>query len=197
MIRMEVKQEKVENLIPYGFNNRVHNDEQVDRIANSIREFGFNQPIVVDDSNIIIVGHGRFMAAKKLGLETVPVVRKSELTETQKKAYRILDNKLQNDSTWEFGNLEFELGRLEEMGFDLEAYGLEKLLIKPTILDGIDLGPAERMTDYTRTFTLTEEQAAIVDQAIKDCLAMIPEVEGNKNGAALTHVCATWNRTHG
>lgn len=124
---MEVKQEKTANIIPYGFNNRVHNEEQVDRIANSIKEFGFNQPIVVDESNIIIVGHGRFMAAKKLGLEKVPVVKKTDLTETQKKAYRILDNKLQNDSTWEFGNLELELNNLEDAGFDLNSYGLDDL----------------------------------------------------------------------
>ncbi len=119
---------KIEKLIPYEFNNRNHNEEQVNRIANSINEFGFNQPIVIDESNIILVGHGRHLAALKLGLKEVPVLIKSGLSETQKKAYRILDNKLQNDSTWSFDNLELELGFLEDHGFELEPWGLDVLL---------------------------------------------------------------------
>jgi len=124
---MKIEQEKIENLIPYGFNNRIHSDEQIDRIANSIKEFGFNQPLVIDGSKIVIVGHGRLMAAKKLGLSTVPVVRKTDLTEAQIKAYRILDNKLQNDSEWELDNLQLELSNLEDLGFDLESFGLNEL----------------------------------------------------------------------
>lgn len=118
---------KISDLIPYEFNNRNHNEQQVDRIANSIKEFGFNQPIVIDESNIILVGHGRHLAALKLGLKEVPVLIKKDLSETQKKAYRILDNKLQNDSTWSFDNLELELGFLEDNGFELEPWGLDEL----------------------------------------------------------------------
>lgn len=116
-------------LIPYEFNNRRHDEAQIDRIANSIKEFGFTQPLVIDESNIILVGHGRWIAAQKLKLDKVPVLIKSDLTETQKKAYRILDNKLQNDSTWDFNNLELELGHLEDLDFDLKAWGLEELMI--------------------------------------------------------------------
>ena len=111
---------KIEKLIPYEFNNRNHNEQQVDRIANSIKEFGFNQPIVIDESNIILVGHGRHLAALKLGLKEVPILIKKDLSETQKKAYRILDNKLQNDSTWSFDNLELELGFLEDNGCSIK-----------------------------------------------------------------------------
>lgn len=124
---MKIEQIGIEKLIPYEFNNRKHDDCQVDRIANSIKEFGFNQPIVIDESNVVLVGHGRLFAAQKLGLEKVPVVKKLELSETQKKAYRILDNKLQNDSTWDFNNLELELGFLEDNGLDLSAWGLDDL----------------------------------------------------------------------
>ncbi len=115
------------SIIPYSLNNRVHSDQQVDRIANSIAQFGFNQPIVTDENNVILVGHGRLEAAKKLGLEQVPVLKKADLTETQKKAYRILDNKLQNDSTWDLENLELELDALTEGGFDLKPWGLDEL----------------------------------------------------------------------
>lgn len=124
---MKIEYFKTESLIPYEFNNRNHNEEQINRIANSITQFSFNQPIVIDESNIILVGHGRHLAAKKLGLKEVPVLVKKDLSETQKKAYRILDNKLQNDSTWSFDNLDLELGFLEDNGFELEPWGLGDL----------------------------------------------------------------------
>lgn len=124
---MKIEEIETDLVIPYEFNNRIHNETQVNRIANSIKEFGFNQPIVIDESNIILVGHGRLLAAKKLGLEKVPVLKLINLLETQKKAYRILDNKLQNDSTWDFNNLELELGFLEDNGLDFKAWGLDEL----------------------------------------------------------------------
>ena len=124
---MEITQAKTAELIPYGFNNRDHSQQQIDRIANSINEFGFNQPIVVDEQNIVLVGHGRLEAAKKLGLEDVPVLKKLGLSETQKKAYRILDNKLQNDSTWNAESLEIELGALKEVDFNFTDFGLDDL----------------------------------------------------------------------
>lgn len=117
----------ITTIIPYEFNNRTHPEEQINRIANSIQQFGFNQPIVVDENNIVLVGHGRLLAAQKLGLSQIPVYKKNGLTETQKRAYRILDNKLQNDSSWEFQNLELELKLLEEDGFDLPEWGLDDL----------------------------------------------------------------------
>ncbi len=125
---MEVSLQSPSKIIPYEFNNRTHPEEQVNRIANSIQQFGFNQPIVVDENNIILVGHGRWLAAQKLGLDKVPVLVKEGLTETQKRAYRILDNKLQNDSAWQFNNLELELGALEDEGFELEPWGLDLII---------------------------------------------------------------------
>lgn len=117
----------INQIIPYEFNNRNHSEEQINRIANSIQQFGFNQAIVIDENSVVLVGHGRLHAAQKLGLKEVPVLVKSDLTETQKKAYRILDNKLQNDSTWSFDNLELELGFLEDNNFELEPWGLDEL----------------------------------------------------------------------
>ena len=124
---MQIEQRAIDSLIPYEFNNRTHNEQQVDRIANSIQQFGFNQPIVVDEQNVILVGHGRLFAAKKLGIDNVPVLQRLGLTEVQKKAYRILDNKLQNDSTWDFNNVELELGFLEDNEFPLAEWGLDDL----------------------------------------------------------------------
>jgi ParB-like chromosome segregation protein Spo0J len=124
---MEIRSWPIGDIAPYEFNNRKHDDLQIDRIANSIKEFGFNQPIVVDESSVILVGHGRLLAARKLGLKEVPVYQIKGLSEVQKKAYRILDNKLQNDSTWNFNNLELELGFLEDNGLDFGEWGLSEL----------------------------------------------------------------------
>ena len=110
-------------LIPYEHNAKQHPAEQVKHIANSIREFGFRQPIVVDADNVVVIGHGRLMAAKKLGLESVPVVRADDLTEEQIRALRLADNKT-NESEWDFAELEAELAELE-MDFDMSDFGFE------------------------------------------------------------------------
>ena len=97
---MAIKYELVETdkLIPYVMNARLHSDEQVSRIASSINEFGFLNPIIVDSDDGIIAGHGRVMAAKKLGLKELPTLRADHLSEAQKKAYIIADNKLASGS---------------------------------------------------------------------------------------------------
>lgn len=110
-------------LIPYEHNAKQHPAEQVEHIANSIREFGFRQPIVVDADNVVVIGHGRLMAAKKLGLESVPVVRADDLTDEQIRALRLADNKT-NESEWDFAELEAELAELE-MDFDMTDFGFE------------------------------------------------------------------------
>jgi hypothetical protein len=124
---MKIEQQNIESLIPYALNNRDHDSQQIERIASSITEFGFNQPIVIDESNVILVGHGRLEAAKTLGLKKVPVLRKEGLSDTQKRAYRLLDNKLQNDSSWNLESLEVELSALAENSFDINHWGLNEL----------------------------------------------------------------------
>ena len=91
---MKIIEKKVEELIPYEFNNKIHDEVQVNRIANSIKEFWWTQPIVIDENNVIIIGHWRLLAAQKLWLDKVPVTLMSGLTEAQIKKLRILDNKL-------------------------------------------------------------------------------------------------------
>lgn len=198
---MKIEQEKIENLIPYGFNNRIHSDEQIDRIANSIKEFGFNQPLVIDGSKIVIVGHGRLMAAKKLGLSTVPVVRKTDLTEAQIKAYRILDNKLQDDSEWELDNLQLELSNLEDLGFDLDVWNLRELGLNKdevNVLETLpDIDDSDRDPFRQLTVTLHDEQFEEVEASLKRAKKLGHDqssLNKNANGNALAFVCSFFNR---
>jgi ParB-like chromosome segregation protein Spo0J len=115
----------VESLIPYARNSRTHSDAQVAKIAASIKEFGFLSPIIADGDNGIIAGHGRIMAAQKLGLATLPVIEAGHLTEAQKRAYIIADNRLALDAGWDNDLLKIELQDLEADGFDLSLLGFE------------------------------------------------------------------------
>ena len=118
-----IKKIPVSDLIPYANNSRTHSDEQVLQIASSIKEFGFINPVIVDGENGIIAGHGRVMAAKKLGLMDVPCVDASHLSEAQKKAYIIADNKLALNAGWDDDILRIELDMLTELDFDLSLTG--------------------------------------------------------------------------
>ena len=111
------------NLIPYANNSRTHSDEQILQIAASIKEFGFLNPVIVDSENGIIAGHGRVMAAKKLGIEEVPCVDAGHLSEAQKKAYIIADNKLALNAGWDDEILRIELNILDDLDFDLSLTG--------------------------------------------------------------------------
>jgi len=122
-------------LIPYARNSRTHSPEQVRQVANSIKEFGFTNPVLIDAGNGIIAGHGRVMAAESLSMEQVPCIRLSHLTEAQKRAYVIADNQLALSSGWDEDMLRAELQDLQQIEFDLDLIGfdadfLEKLLIE-------------------------------------------------------------------
>lgn len=115
---MKIENLNIETLIPYARNPR-KNDAAVDSVAASIQEFGFQQPIVLDKDRVVVVGHTRLLAAKKLGLKTVPCVIADNLTPEKIKAYRLLDNKLAEKATWDYELLELELKELPnfDMGF--------------------------------------------------------------------------------
>lgn len=180
---MQIIYKTIDSIIPYEFNNRAHTDEQINRIANSINEFGFNQPLVIDEKNIILVGHGCYLAAQKLGLKEVPCYLIKGLSETKKKAYRILDNKLQNDSSWDFEKLELEFAALEADGFELEPWGLDEL--KNLFGESLDTDPEKEwqgmpefisedktalqsITVHFMTREHVQEFAKLVDQLITE-----------------------------
>ena len=136
------KTASVADLIPYARNSRTHSPQQVDKIAASIREFGFLNPIIVDGQNGIVAGHGRVMAAQKLGLATLPVIEAAHLTEAQKRAYVIADNRLALDAGWDNDMLKIELQDLDAEGFDLSLTGFN-----PDEIGNFLADPTEGMTD--------------------------------------------------
>lgn len=124
--KMQVVYKSVDELIPYVNNARTHSDKQVTQIAASIKEFGFNNPILLDGTNGVVAGHGRLMAAKKLKIKDVPCIELSHLSETQKKAYILADNKLALNAGWDDEMLANELESLKTMDFDLGIAGFDE-----------------------------------------------------------------------
>lgn len=114
-----------DDLIPYQNNPKEHPQWQIDKLASSIKSYGFDQPIVVDQANEIIKGHGRLQAARKLGLDEVPVIQRDDLSQAKAKASRIADNKTHMDTGWDIDSLALEFEELEDEGFDPEETGFD------------------------------------------------------------------------
>jgi len=140
-MQLNVKYRKVEDLIPYVNNSRKHSDEQVAQISASIKEFGWTNPILIDGTNSIIAGHGRLMAARKLKMDEVPTIELDHLTDTQRKALVIADNKLALNADWDNTLLTIELDELLKNGFALDILGFNQdelaALLEPEQVDGL------------------------------------------------------------
>jgi DNA modification methylase len=138
---MKITVKKVDSLIPYVKNSRTHSPDQVAQIAASIKEFGWTNPILIDGDNGIIAGHGRLMAARKLGHKEVPTIELKDLTETQKKAYIIADNRLALNAGWDNEMLTIELNDLLADGFALDILGFDPkeiaALLEPEMVEGL------------------------------------------------------------
>jgi DNA modification methylase len=138
---MEIIKKPIDSLIPYAKNARVHDEAQIAQIAGSIKEFGFNNPVLIDKDNGIIAGHGRVMAARKLGLTEVPTILLDHLNETQRKAYILADNRIAINSTWDNEMLSLELMDIKDdvslamLGFSVDE--LDALLNPTQLTDGL------------------------------------------------------------
>lgn len=123
MQELNIVYKNIKELKPYKKNAKKHDKTQVEQIANSIKEFGFTQPVIIDKNNCVVAGHGRILGAKKAGIKNIPTVMLEDLTEEQIKAYRLVDNKT-NESDWDFNLLDEELGILAE-DIDMELFGFD------------------------------------------------------------------------
>ena len=192
---MEVRNISIKDLIPYERNTKKHDKTQINNVAESIKQYGFVQPIVIDKDNVVVIGHCRLLAAKQLKMKEVPCVCVDDLTEEQVKALRIVDNK-SNESPWDFDILPDELAELDFSGFDFD-FGLED--------EGEDYSPDEFSDDFTlpdgdkpeicqMTFTLHQRQKELIEYAISIVKDNVTETFGNTNGNgnALYEVVKEW-----
>lgn len=140
---LSINYRKSGDLIPYINNSRTHSDQQVQQVASSIKEFGFTNPILIDEGDGIIAGHGRLMAAQKLGLDEVPTITLKGLTEAQRKAYVIADNQLAMNADWDLDALKVEVERLTELDFDIDLLGFDDDMLAGLMEEE----PAEGLTD--------------------------------------------------
>lgn len=165
---LRITYKKKGDLIPYAMNCRTHSEEQITQIASSIKEFGFTNPVLIDEDDGIIAGHGRIMAAKKLGMDEVPTITITGLTEAQKKAYVIADNKLALNAGWDEETLALEISALQEMDFDLELTGFSADEIDEIEYVPVDI---EEVDNFNETFNFSISckdlgELALVQQAL-------------------------------
>ena len=192
---MNIEYKELKALTPYEKNTKEHDKTQIANVAESIKQYGFVQPIVVDKNDVIVIGHCRYEAAKKLKLETVPCVCVDDLTDEQVKALRIVDNKT-NESPWDMEFLADELAEVDLSAFDFD-FGLED--------EGKDYSPDEFGDDFTlpdgdkpeicqMTFTLHQRQKELIEYAISVVKDDVNETFGNTNGNgnALYEVVRQW-----
>ena len=168
----------IEALIPYARNSRTHDDAQVAQIASSIREFGFTNPVLIDGDGGVIAGHGRIMAARKLSLQEVPCIRLGHLTDAQKRAYVIADNKLALNAGWDNEMLALEFAELADMGFDLDLTGftadeieaLKPVEIEPGLTDEDEVpeAPVEPVTKPGDVWVMGKHRLLCGDSASMD-----------------------------
>ena len=178
---MKITVRKTAELIPYINNARTHDESQVKQIAASIQGFGFNNPIAIDEKDSIISGHGRLLAAELLKLEEVPTITLTGLSEAQKKAYIIADNKLALNAGWDFDLLKLEIEDLQSMDFDVDLLGFDSFELNNIFSDEdysdknkeIDTGDFEDTIDLT--FKLSREQFIEVRDKLSE-LNEVPEL---------------------
>lgn len=133
--KLKIVYRPLKDLIPYARNSRTHSSSQIAQIASSIKEFGWTQPILLDGTNGIIAGHGRFEAAFLLGIQEVPTIDLAYLTESQKRAYVIADNKIALNSGWDEQMLALEIGDLRDAGFNIELLAFDPSELKDGDVD--------------------------------------------------------------
>lgn len=194
---MNVVYKKLREITPYDKNAKKHDKTQIANVAESIKQYGFVQPIVIDRDGVIVIGHCRALAAKKLGMKEVPCVGVDDLTPEQVNALRLVDNK-SNESEWDFDLLKDELPELDLSDFDFDFdFGLEA--------DGEDYSPDEFGDEFSlpdgdkpeicqMTFTLHQQQKELIEYAISVVKDNVSETFGNTNGNgnALYEVVKQW-----
>lgn len=197
----DYKETPIELLIPYANNSRTHSESQISKIAKSIREFGFLNPIIVDAKGGIIAGHGRVLGAQKVGLKTLPTIEAKHLTPRQTRAYVIADNQLALEAGWDMDILRFEIEQLFDSEFDIAALGFNTDFLETLMnidSDLPDLIKGARDPFQQKTFILHDDQASLIEGAIskaKKNPLIKTGLNTNSNGNAIVWICEQWLKT--
>lgn len=177
-------------------NNPRHNDEAAEAVADSIKEFGFKVPIVIDNNNVIVCGHTRLKAAKRLDLDKVPCIIADDLTDEQIKAYRLADNKTAELAEWDFEALEKELAELTAFDVDMSAFGFDESIFDNDFTTDFELPDDDKPQTRTITLSLCEEQydvaMACIDYVIENDLIAHDFGNNNKKSNALFEAVYQW-----
>lgn len=196
--KLQINYKKISELVPYE-NNPRKNDKAVDYVAKSIKEFGFRNPIIIDKNNVIVCGHTRYLACKKLGIDEVPCILADDLTDEQIKAFRLADNKVSEYAEWDINMLDGELGEIVDI--DMSEFGFEIPDIDASDFGtDFDLPDGEKSDLEQITFTLSSEQAEFIREALKDVqdkdefkkYVEVEEINENKNGNAIYYIVMGW-----
>lgn len=170
--KLKIVYKKTDDLIPYARNSRTHSELQINQIASSIKEFGFRTPILIDADNGIIAGHGRVLAALKLGMKELPTVDGSDMSEVQKRMYVIADNKIALNAGWDNELLMLEIDDLKEAGADIDILAFDPSELIPatqldySALDDVDMeGELDEMADGVRKAIQIEFEPDHYDEA--------------------------------
>ncbi len=201
---LEVVYRPTADLIPYARNARTHSTAQVEEIAASIREFGFTNPILIDEDDGIVAGHGRVLAAATMLMEQVPTITLTGLTDAQRRAYVLADNKLALNAGWDQELLSLEVSELADMHFETGLLGWPEtemdVMTGNVPTTGFPaLGDGEAPTHGEMNFILHQSQVDTVKAAVhhaKEAGHGASKLNKNGNGNALAHICAAYMKTN-
>jgi ParB family transcriptional regulator, chromosome partitioning protein len=198
---LQIVYRKISDLKKYEKNNKKHPEKQLEKIVASIKEYGFKNPVLIDKNNEIIAGHGRTLAAERIGMQEVPCIDCSDLNAKQVKALRLMDNKSAELAEWDFDNIKAELEELKLEEFDIDLTGFEMADISG-VEDSEEYGTEFSLPDGDKapfqqmTFTLADSQAEFIKEAIRKIKEEKPIIETfgneNSNGNALYGVVLQW-----
>ena len=195
---MELQTRKVSDLIPYINNSRTHSEEQINQIIGSIKEFGFTNPILLEEENGIIAGHGRLMAVQKMGWSEVPCVTIKGLTKTQIKALNIADNQIALNAGWDLEKLSLEIDGLKEGNFDVNILGFDNDFLSSIVIDENNietsmpvLNEGDKPPYQQITFTIHEENFPFIKTALNKAKStdIINDLDDNINAKAIIEIC--------
>lgn len=188
---MEIREININEIKPYEKNAKLHDQKQIDGVAKSIEKFSFIQPLVIDQDGTIVIGHCRYLAAKKLKMKTVPCVQVETLTDEEIKALRLADNRL-NESDWDLELLDAELDEI--LNIDMSDFGFDAIISPNEFGEEFKLPDGDKDEIERMAFILHKKQADLIRSAISEVKDEIKETFGNTNGNgnALYEVVSQW-----